>query len=436
MRKGKLARCCNCIKDTHTLTRAPADGKNCESMSVTAQHFLFFNSQLTMSLLVLLCLALTARAAVQYRTFEAGNPFPIGGFHNLLHPSPTINWPNLVPVREAARSSRQNPQPPANPAIAAASFIPLGSSVPLEPEHRVAGVPTGQPHYDPAAPTDTPHQHLHPVPSTVPLPPPLPAPAPLVQQSLQPQPQHYQPQVQQFQPQVQQFQPPPLESPRPPYGAPPPAPLPSAQPQPIRNHEPPRQNSLVWPTQQQQQPVAPAPQPPPPPPPPAQDRAGYRNNYASSRPSVFDNSPTSQFAHRSFEMPPSPAELGFPSVSNTQENWNFDINWADFGRKRRRRSPQQRPSQQQHYTRQSAQPQLPVSSRRRDIYEGDNLALEDRRAIETRVPAPSRPRPISERERHEREGNAFKQEKQEYDGPYVYTQLFGPVSGTHIVVCN
>lgn len=141
---------------------------------------------------------------------------------------------------------------------------------------------------------------------------------------------------------------------------------------------------------------------------PVQPAAINYDSYKSPLKTVFQSG-NSLFAERSFELPPSPVQLGFPAVTSTEENWNFDVNWNDFSGRRTRRSPQR--GQQQH--------------RQRGQFYQDNIAVEARQSVETRVPAPSAT-VLASRERPEREGNA--DYKQEYDGPYVYTQLFGPVS--------
>lgn len=293
-------------------------------------------------------------------------------------PSASSAWPSRIPFRELQRVGRQF-QLAAS--IESASFIPLGGNIPLEPEHRSI-----DPVQVNTAPTQIPANDI-------------PVAQPLVQQYQQPlnqvqqpvgQPQVQQPaqlpvaqpliQQQQQQPVVQQAV---LQGPRPPYG--PPVQL-------ATNQENGRQSLSGWSNHNGQE-VAP--------------QVDRRNSYNPSE-ATFDSS-SSQFSHRSFEMPPSPAQLGFPSVSSTEENWHYDVNWADFTGKRRRRSPQQTAPRRRN----------PISEQQED-----NIALEGRRAAESRVPAP---RP-AQNERPEREGSAY---KQEYDGPYVYTQLFGPVSGTN-----
>jgi hypothetical protein len=141
------------------------------------------------------------------------------------------------------------------------------------------------------------------------------------------------------------------------------------------------------------------------------DHQNYRNSYANSRFLNFE-SPTSQFAKRSLEAPPSPSELGFPSIGSFFENFNNDVDWANFAGRRKRRSAQ-RPTN----TRRSAQDW----GNRKIIEDYDNIAVEARQSTESRVPAPSS-RSVSNDRGHKQEP------KQEYDGPYVYTQLFGPVS--------
>lgn len=121
-----------------------------------------------------------------------------------------------------------------------------------------------------------------------------------------------------------------------------------------------------------------------------------RSNVASAR-SLFDNVRPSagspNFPERRFGYPPTPRDLGFPPISNTQENWLYDVDWSTFRRRKRRSAAANRP------------------------------AVVHRKAA---APAPA-PR------RQEREGSppAY---KQEYEGPYIYTQLFGPVRRAFQVV--
>ena len=129
----------------------------------------------------------------------------------------------------------------------------------------------------------------------------------------------------------------------------------------------------------------------------------YRNSYANSRFLNFE-SPSSQFAKRSLESPPSPSELGFPSIGSFFDNFNNDVDWANFAGRRKRRSAQRTRSTHDW-------------ANRKVIEDYDNIAVEARQSTESRVPAPSS-RAVSNDRGH----------KQEYDGPYVYTQLFGPVS--------
>ena len=87
---------------------------------------------------------------------------------------------------------------------------------------------------------------------------------------------------------------------------------------------------------------------------------------AKTRYVEFDDQ-ASIFAKRSFDAPPTPLELGFPSISSWEENWKYNANWSEFNRIRRKT---------------------------RSAFNG--------RVAESRA------------------------DKQEYEGPYLYTQLFGP----------
>ena len=100
---------------------------------------------------------------------------------------------------------------------------------------------------------------------------------------------------------------------------------------------------------------------------------GFRREYAKIR-SLFDDSagyPKSPFPDRIFGSPPTPAQLGFPAVGSTEGNWHFDIDWDGlFGSSKRRKR-------------------------------------------DSSLPPPT---------------NAHSRKDIEYEGPYLYTQLFGPVS--------
>lgn len=145
----------------------------------------------------------------------------------------------------------------------------------------------------------------------------------------------------------------------------------------------------------------------------AHHQQDYRNSYANSRFLNFE-SPSSQFAKRSLESPPSPSELGFPSIGSFFDNFNNDVDWANFAGRRKRRSAQRTRSTHDW-------------GNHKVIEDYDNIAVEARQSTESRVPAPSS-RAVSNDRGHKQEP------KQEYDGPYVYTQLFGPVSRANSIV--
>jgi hypothetical protein len=100
--------------------------------------------------------------------------------------------------------------------------------------------------------------------------------------------------------------------------------------------------------------------------------------------------------------------LGFPSIGSFFDNFNNDVDWANFAGRRKRRSAQRTRSTHDW-------------GNHKVIEDYDNIAVEARQSTESRVPAPSS-RAVSNDRGHKQEP------KQEYDGPYVYTQLFGPVS--------
>uniref|UniRef100_A0A0P6GM25 Uncharacterized protein n=1 Tax=Daphnia magna TaxID=35525 RepID=A0A0P6GM25_9CRUS len=479
---------------------------------------------MVLSLYVMLMAINWTGASIQYRMFDAVNPFTFGGLRNaILHrqlqqeqASESVVWPKFIPLNQGQRSSRQY-----QPVAGSSSFIPLGN---LEVEHRAVDHPAPiQQQYEvqnttPAPQTESPivfRPYTPPVPqplpppylassqqsasapapynsftapppppttpapapynpyNTPPPPPPTPAPTPFtpyIAPNPQPQPipapfAPYIAPVQQPQPVPTPFtpynapvqQPQPVPTPFTPYNdynAPAPQPTapfaPSetsgtysqveptssnsqsyqatAQPEPVAANSrspyeapetqgpygPPepteqfsvfqemaRQNLISWPDNYVQQQPAQARNSQYPTPQPAEH---HRSSYASSRNLNFEPS-YNQFAKRSLESPPSPADLGFPSITSTAENWNMDVDWSIFAGKRKRRSAQ-RPSRDH--------------GRRKIIEDSDNIAIEGRQASETRVPAPASRSAPSKRE-------GSKQEyKQEYDGPYVYTQLFGP----------
>ena len=98
------------------------------------------------------------------------------------------------------------------------------------------------------------------------------------------------------------------------------------------------------------------------------NNVGFRREYAKIR-SLFDDGFPSHFPDRIFGSPPTSAQLKFPSVSSTEENWHFDVDWDGlFGSHRRKRHSSLPPT------------------------------------------------------------NAHSRKDVEYEGPYIYTQLFGPVS--------
>ncbi|XP_057369500.1 adhesive plaque matrix protein-like isoform X2 [Daphnia carinata] len=489
---------------------------------------------MVLSLYVMLMAINWTCASIQYRMFDAVNPFTFGGLRNaILHrqlqqeqASESVSWPKFIPLNQGQRNIRQFQH-----VAGSSSFIPLGN---LEVEHRAVDHPAPiQQQYEvqnstPAPQTESPivyRPYTPPVPQPLPppyispaqqsasapapynpftappqpttpapapynpftappqpttpapvtynpynTPPPLPTPiptpfSPYIAPNPQPQPipapfpPHIAP-VQQPQPAptpftpysapVQQHQPVPI--PFTPYNSPAPQPTPFApsdasgtyskaeqifsnhqsyqsasQPEPVANARSPyeaaetqgpygppepteqfsvfqemaRQNLISWPDNYVQQQPAQARNAQYPTP---QQVEHHRSSYASSRNLNFEPS-YNQFAKRSLESPPSPLDLGFPSISSTAENWNMDVDWSIFAGKRKRRSAQ-RPSRDH--------------GRRKIIEDYDNIAIEGRQASETRVPAPSSRSAPSKRE-------GSKQEyKQEYDGPYVYTQLFGP----------
>ncbi|KAI9559040.1 hypothetical protein GHT06_015829 [Daphnia sinensis] len=471
---------------------------------------------MVLSLYVMLMAINWTGASIQYRMFDAVNPFTFGGLRNaILHrqlqqeqPSESVAWPKFIPLNQGQRSSRQY-----QPVAGSSSFIPLGN---LEVEHRAVDHPAPvQQQYEiqnttPAPQTESPivfRPYTPPVPQPLPppyiaspqqpasapapynpftapaqpttpapapynpynTPPPTPAPTPFtpyIAPNPQPQPipapfPPYIAPVQQPQPTPTPFtpytapvqQPQPAPTPFTPYNTPAPqltnpfAPSEAsgtysqveptssnhqsyqaaAQPEPVASARSPyethetqgpygpaepteqfsvfqemaRQNLISWPDNYVQQQPAQSRNAQYPTPQPAEH---HRSSYASSRNLNFEPS-YNQFAKRSLESPPSPADLGFPSISSTADNWNMDVDWSIFAGKRKRRSAQ-RPSRDH--------------GRRKIIEDHDNIAIEGRQASETRVPAPSSRSAPSKRE-------GSKQEyKQEYDGPYVYTQLFGP----------
>ena len=117
-----------------------------------------------------------------------------------------------------------------------------------------------------------------------------------------------------------------------------------------------------------------------------------RSAYASTRDLNLETQASSIFTRRSFDEPPSPFDLGFPGISSTEDNWNFDFDWDKVGRKKRS-APEAR------------------------IRYSDNIAVES-----STGPTQVRVRPDGP----DRRARGSADPKQEYEGPYIYTQLFGP----------